>query len=278
MSDEKPVDVETDNKPPSHEFAETGRIVMIDPEQSLPAPAPVPAAMHPMVAMAMSSGQQIDPAQLDQLLQVQLKWEENEARKSYAAAIAHFRAIVPAIKKDQAVLFKNNDGSTTSYDHESLDGIMLTISAALGGCELAPTFNVVQENAMVTVTCRVTHSAGHFEETSMSSAPDSSGKKNPIQQIGSTVTYLQRYTLKALLGLSAGEDNDGIIPDVEDAPISELQAEGLRGYMVKHELSQDAFLNYLKTKGIESIEEIPASKIDFVMDKLEQAAAASAGS
>ena len=37
---------------------------------------------------------------------------------------------------------------------------------------------------------------------------DQSGSKNGFQAIGSAVTYLQRYTLKAALGLSAEVDDD----------------------------------------------------------------------
>jgi hypothetical protein len=44
----------------------------------------------------------------------------------------------------------------------------------------------------------------------MSAGADSTGNKNNIQSIGSTRTYLQRYTLVGALGLStADEDNDG---------------------------------------------------------------------
>src|SRR5690606_10591416 len=40
--------------------------------------------------------------------------------------------------------------------------------------------------------------------------PDGSGNKNAIQGIGSTSTYLQRYTLSAAFGLTtADEDDDG---------------------------------------------------------------------
>jgi hypothetical protein len=43
----------------------------------------------------------------------------------------------------------------------------------------------------------------------MKAPPDDSGKKNPIQQIASTVSYLERYTLFAITGLAPQEDDDG---------------------------------------------------------------------
>ena len=49
---------------------------------------------------------------------------------------------------------------------------------------------------------------GHSESTVLEAAPDSSGKKNAIQQVASTVTYLQRYTLLAACGLATKDMED----------------------------------------------------------------------
>jgi hypothetical protein len=66
---------------------------------------------------------------------------------------------------------------------------------------------------------------GHSEETTLKAIPDTSGSKNSIQAIGSTVTYLERYTLLAAMGMAAaGMDNDGRTVDEEQKPkISEAQ-------------------------------------------------------
>jgi hypothetical protein len=58
-------------------------------------------------------------------------------------------------------------------------------------------------NEPIVVTCVVSHKDGHFEETTLLAGRDDSGNKNSIQQVGSTLTYLQRMTLKAALGLAA---------------------------------------------------------------------------
>jgi hypothetical protein len=44
----------------------------------------------------------------------------------------------------------------------------------------------------------------------LTSGPDTSGSKNPIQALGSAVSYLQRYTLLSLAGLATeDQDDDG---------------------------------------------------------------------
>jgi hypothetical protein len=58
------------------------------------------------------------------------------------------------------------------------------------------------------VTCHVSHEKGHRESTSLTGPEDVSGGKNPIQTIGSTVTYLQRYTMVSALGLSTADQDD----------------------------------------------------------------------
>ena len=69
-------------------------------------------------------------------------------------------------------------------------------------------FRTIQDGA-IKVTCILSHKSGHSEENTLSGPADASGSKNAIQAIGSTLTYLQRYTLTQALGLAASDDDDG---------------------------------------------------------------------
>ncbi|MFI4989111.1 MAG: ERF family protein [Alphaproteobacteria bacterium] len=61
-----------------------------------------------------------------------------------------------------------------------------------------------------TVTGVLRHEAGHKEEAEIELPADTSGDKNPVQAVGSTMSYGQRYVAKMLLNLtSRGEDDDG---------------------------------------------------------------------
>jgi len=69
-----------------------------------------------------------------------------------------------------------------------------------------------EDNSKMKVTCILSHIDGHSETTTMEGGLDNSGAKNDIQQKGSTHTYLQRYTLIGVLGLSTSDDDkDGNI-------------------------------------------------------------------
>jgi hypothetical protein len=94
---------------------------------------------------------------------------------------------------------------------------------------------VQQREGRVHVTCIVTHERGHSETVTMDAPPDSSGKKNSIQQIASATTYLQRYTLLAATGMATkGMDDDGRGADDEgasDDPLLEgFRDAAMRGY------------------------------------------------
>ena len=232
--------------------------------------APQSDAMHPMVAMAMGKGD-FTPETLDKLLQVQKDWEANEARKAYAQAMAVFRAEVPAISRDAEVDFKSSKGRT-HYRHETLDGILRTIAPALSKAGIAPTFSTNQEGGNIKVTCRVTHSMGHFEETSMESVADNSGNKNSIQAMGSTITYLQRYTLKALLGLSAGNDNDGNDQPQQVEYITDQQEADLRTMIADKGMTEDKLISWLNKQddSITALRLIPRNRYESLIAKVSQ--------
>src|SRR5690606_14889594 len=131
---------------------------------------------------------------LDKMLDLQIKWEANEARKAFVASMAAFKAEPMEILKRKVVSFTTRDGDTTSYSHAELSDVTDAVVPAMGKHGLSHRWEVQQNGGQITVTCTITHALGHSESVAMTAAPDSSGKKNAIQQVASTVSYLQRYT------------------------------------------------------------------------------------
>jgi hypothetical protein len=164
----------------------------------------------PMVSMiervVMNPDADLD--KLERMLAMKERMDAQNASRAYAAALSAARAEIPPIIKDATVDFTSQKGRT-HYKHETLAGIAKTIDPILSKHGLSYRFRTDQGNGGVRVTCIVQHMDGHSEETSLSGSPDGSGSKNSFQAVGSAVTYLQRYTLKAALGLSAEVDDDG---------------------------------------------------------------------
>tara|TARA_R100000687_G_C6452865_1_gene166170 strand:+ start:1122 stop:1817 length:696 start_codon:yes stop_codon:yes gene_type:complete len=162
----------------------------------------VPQAVTPdqMLAIAVEQGADID--KLEKLMALQERWEAGQAKKSYTRALSAFRAECPAIDKTR-------NGHNTKY--AGLAETIEQIKPLLAEHGLSHSWKTSQlDDGRVKVSCSVTHVDGHSESTELAAAPDGSGSKNGIQAIGSAVSYLERYTLYAILGLASKEmDNDG---------------------------------------------------------------------
>lgn len=174
------------------------------------APTATGNALTPAALLSMAVSQGADLDRLERLMALQERFEANEARKAFVEAMTAFKAEPMEILKRKQVSFTTKDGDTTSYKHAELSDVTAAVVPAMARHGLSHRWNIEQTGTLVTVDCVITHAQGHSEKVTLFAGPDASGKKNAIQQIASTVTYLQRYTLLAACGLSTkGEDDDG---------------------------------------------------------------------
>lgn len=190
---------------------------------TLPAASTTPSQL---LALAVQQGADLD--RLERLMALQERWEANEARKAYVAAMASFKAEPLTIVKDKHVSFTTQKGKT-EYDHATLGNVVRTIVAGLAKHGLSHSWQTERmEGGRVQVTCRITHQLGHSESIALDAPLDDSGGKNNIQALGSAITYLQRYTLLAITGLATedgDDDGDAFDPRVlYDATLDELDA------------------------------------------------------
>lgn len=233
----------------------------------IPQESGLPAAMTPMTPMAMlgqavASGADINV--LTKLMDLSERWEANNARKAFDEAISAAKAEIPTIQKNREVDFTSSKGRT-HYKYEDLGEIAKTVGPILAKHGLSYRYRVTsQVNEPVTVTCIVTHKAGHFEETTLCAGRDESGNKNSIQAIGSTLTYLQRMTLKAALGLAVANDDDGRSSE-SGSEISEEQLATLVALADEVGADKERFCKYLK---VESFAAIPASQFKRAREAL----------
>jgi len=201
-----------------------------------------------MIQQGVASGASLE--QMQQLMDLQERWEKNEARKAFDAAMSDFKANPPTLTKNKTVSFNE-----TTYDHATLDMVVNTVSPELSKHGLSHKWVTEQlEGGAIKVSCVITHRMGHNEQTALQGSPDSSGAKNNIQAIGSTVTYLQRYTLLSALGLAVdGQDKDATnVGNITDEEFNELAA-----LIEEVGSSNQAFC---KRFSIQSVKELPAAK------------------
>lgn len=172
-----------------------------------------PATPMEMIQHAVENGGSIE--QLEKLMVLQERYEANQARKAYIDAMSKFKAEPLKIVKNQFADYgeTSNGKQGAKYEYATLDQVTGVVCPAMSKYNLSHRWHTEQsEGGRITVTCIITHALGHSESTSLSGSPDDTGKKNNIQQVGSTVSYLQRYTLLAMTGLATEkQDTDAII-------------------------------------------------------------------
>jgi hypothetical protein len=215
-----------------------------------------------LISAAVNSG--ADVGQLEKLMDLQERWEKNQARKSFFMALTKFQSLCP-------VITKKKQGHNSKY--APLEDIIAQVKVPLSECGLAYRFEQSQsDSGMIKIACVVSHFDGHEERTIMSSDADKSGNKQAIQAIASTVTYLRRYTFTGALGIAtADEDMDGRIPAVEADLIDPEQYDQLYALMC----DENGFLNakaqkvssLMRIDNIANIKKKDFSKIVGLMSK-----------
>jgi hypothetical protein len=226
--------------------------------------AEVPAAteMTPAALLSIAVKQGADLEKMEKLMELQERWEANQAKKSYIKAMTAFKINPPEILKKVKVEYLK-----TKYSHASLDHVTDEINKSLSTHGLFASWSQTQAEGNITVTCKITHEDGYSEETSLTAGADMSGSKNAIQGLGSTITYLQRYTILALTGLAAkGMDNDG--KGAETEYVSDKQLSSIIDMINAKNIDDSLFLKHM---GVESTDKIPASDFNRAMDVLKKA-------
>jgi hypothetical protein len=176
--------------------AKPGSSIIIDQPGQYPTPA---------LLLQMAVQQGADLEKLEKLMALQERWEKNEARKAFDTAFAAFKAEAVRIVKNRAV----TAGPLSGKKYAELFSVVNAVTPALSLHGLSSSWAITRDEPdWLEVTCTIKHSAGHSESVSMGGPPDVGGAKNPIQARASTVSYLQRYTLKAITGLSEQDDDD----------------------------------------------------------------------
>lgn len=186
-------------------------------ERELPVIQPGATPMS-MLAVAVQKGMDLET--IKELRALQKDWDADEARKAFNNAFAAFKAEAVQIIKSRTV----DQGPLSGKKYAELFAVVNAVTPALSRHGLSAAWKITKdEKDWIEVTCILKHSLGHSDSVSMGGPPDTGGAKSPIQARASTVSYLERYTLKAICGVSEqGDDKDG--GDDNRMPAEEFQA------------------------------------------------------
>jgi hypothetical protein len=167
-------------------------------------------SVDPMQMLSIALEKGVDTEQLGKLMDLQERYEANEARKAFFASMVKFQAQCPAIKK-------TGKEARGRYTYPELDEVMRTIRPHLEECGLAVRFDTEMTGELViTATCYVMHRDGHTQSNQFAAPVDQTKSSagnyimNATQQVASARSYAKRYALFDGLNLvGTNFDDDG---------------------------------------------------------------------
>lgn len=218
-----------------------------------------------LIELAIDKGG-VDLEKLYKVLEFSREVEKDAARRAYHDAMATFKANAPeVVSKNKKVNYVTKTGGTVKYNHATLSNIVKAITSGLSKNGLSVSWPSKQADGKLTVTCKITHIKGHSEEFSLTGPLDDSGGKNAIQSLGSTASYLERYTLLMATGLATEDQDDdgktaGPVEYITDKERSELT-----DMAVDAGASLPKLIAYLKVEDLSKLEKKDLAKAKLAL-------------
>jgi len=202
---------------------------------------------------------QCDIEKMERLMAMHERMQAASASAAFNSSMAEMQCEIPSIAERG-----RGHGAIKYATLEDINDVMKPIMQRYG---FALSFKVEHAQAGVSVTGVLMHRGGHREETTMLLPSDTSGSKNAVQAVGSSVSYGKRYVMSALLNITTrGEDDDGhaAAPTANITAVQSLSIERLLDSA--SEKTRDWFIGEYG-----SAKCVPRSRYDVVVAQLNKA-------
>ncbi len=207
---------------------------------------------------ALDKGADLD--KIEKFMQLQERWEANEAKKAYNKDMVLVHNEIEPIAKT----LKNPQ---TGSKYAPLDEIINKTKPIYTKHGFSLTFYETDSNTpdYMRLNVKITHKLGHSEVYHYDNPIVNTGIKGNVNMTlthakASSVSYAKRYLLCMVLNIPTGNDNDG---NVIKEKIDESKIKLLSDLIVSLKVNEKEFLKYM---GVDSISNI--NKSDFAKAKL----------
>lgn len=194
-------------------------------DQSSQAPAVITeSATILSVIQRAAADPQCDIEKMERLMAMHERMQSRNAETAFNAAMAEMQIELPSIAER---------GKTNNGKYATLEDINDVVKPIMQKHGFALSFRVEHVQNGIKVTGVLMHRAGHREETTILLPSDTSGSKNAVQAVGSSVSYGKRYVMNAMLNITTrGEDDDGNAA-APKRTVTAAQAAQLAGLLAK---------------------------------------------
>ena len=229
---------------------------------------------HLDVILRAARDPSVDIGKMKDLIALHREMMLDEARRSFIRAKIAMRPQLPKVEKlGQIIITDKNDRnkviqSTAFARFEDIHDAAFPVLIEYG---FDLDYRTGTRDGRVVVTAVLSHADGHREETSLDGPLDTSGSKNNIQGVGSTLSYLKRYTMCSILNIRTADkgefDDDGLAAGRQEGPqvISGEQVAQIRKEMAERGVDEVKFCDFA---GVESLETVEASGFEGALAKV----------
>lgn len=209
----------------------------------------------------------IDIDKMERLLAMQERIVARGAVEAYNAAFSEMQLEMPEIDEHGKIKTGSGDQAQVRSTFAMFEDINVVVKPILAKHGFGLSFRTATTANKAKITAILMHRAGHREETDMELDADTSGGKNGVQALGSSISYGKRYTMCAILNITTrGLDDDGKRAGVA---LNEKQIAELDSLVTKRGGNKAKLMSYLRLK---SFAEVPACNFEHVKAEINRIA------
>ena len=234
---------------------------------------PSKLAAAPTIEMMMQSALDAGrtPDELKELFALYERMQDRQAEQAFNVALAKFQSECPPVKRrsENAQFMVSVNGQQRPRRYASLDDIAAAIRGPLANNGLSYTWGDSEEkDGKLRTPCLLSHVAGHTRSVSVAFPTESKAGASAQQKCGAVMSYAQRYSLIAALGLTSCDDDvDGADASDPVDPITEEQAIQISELIESKGSDPARFKDYY---GIKKFGELPGNKFDEAVALLQR--------
>lgn len=223
----------------------------------IPSASRLPATLSPdsgdviaLLRLAVERGVAVEA--LEKLVALQERYQDRQAQREFAAALADFQSQCPPIPKNStATIVSEQKGTKFSYSYAELDTIAETVRPFLHALGLSYSWDSTVDSATINCTCTLRHRNGHSITARFAAPVDSAGRMSVTQRHASALSYARRQSLVQVLGLTTTEPDEDGAEDV--GTITDEQQATLAALMEEVGADRGKFLNWLRVDSLASV-------------------------
>lgn len=239
-------------------------------------PPPAPANMLAIIANAAASPS-VDVTKMRELLAMQREIMAEEARMAFTASKIELQPDLPSIGRDGRIVIEKNGKVIQKTPYATFENMMKVVGPILNryGFDFWTEPDIGEDGTPLIMRGHLDHVRGHGKTCRIPLPYETSGSKNNVQGIGSSLSYGRRYALINLCNIIShaveDRDTDGNGPakqiqEAEPEAISMEQAQAIKAKMQECGVPDEKVCAHY---GVNAVTEIPASKFNDVIRSCE---------